>query len=340
MQIDVFIPPGLTAGQTIALGKLAEDSGIGAVWTYSYIADPDQFVNLSFLADATSDIRMGPVAVSPMQLHPLMMANSLLTLNEISQGRANIVVGGGGAILAAMGTINAPRKVTAVRECVEFLKEAAVSRERMVNYQGEIYTVKGYDPYWITAAPPRIYVGANGSQMARMAAKIADGVMMSDFTVPMVKDIAGTIHQAREESGQNGQDFQINNYFAWHLKDDREESFREARRYMALRGVLHRQYLESFLDKDDCDFIEAHAGAIWRAYHRKTHVIEGIPDRLMDAMIENLTLSGDLTDLDRIMAHLEALRDAGQTEVALGLHDDPEEGIRQIGRYVVPALGG
>ena len=41
-------------------------------------------------------MRMGPVAISPFELHPLKMANQLLTLNEFAGGRANIVVGGGG----------------------------------------------------------------------------------------------------------------------------------------------------------------------------------------------------------------------------------------------------
>ena len=117
MDVDVFIPPGLTAAETIELGTLAEDVGIRAIWTYNYIADPDPFVNLSWLARETKTIRMGPVAVSPFQLHPLMMANSLLTLNELAEGRADIIVGGGGAVLAAIGG-KAHRKVRAVHECV------------------------------------------------------------------------------------------------------------------------------------------------------------------------------------------------------------------------------
>ena len=40
-------------------------------------------------------IKMGPVAVSPYELHPLKMGNALLTLNEISNGRAQIGVAAG-----------------------------------------------------------------------------------------------------------------------------------------------------------------------------------------------------------------------------------------------------
>ena len=52
---------------------------------------------------------MGPVALSPFELHPLKMANALLTLNEISGGRANLVIGGGGreqgSILGSLGNL-------------------------------------------------------------------------------------------------------------------------------------------------------------------------------------------------------------------------------------------
>jgi alkanesulfonate monooxygenase SsuD/methylene tetrahydromethanopterin reductase-like flavin-dependent oxidoreductase (luciferase family) len=48
---------------------------------------------LPYSARVTTSIKLGPVAVSPSELHPLKMANALLTLNEISGGRAYI--GGG-----------------------------------------------------------------------------------------------------------------------------------------------------------------------------------------------------------------------------------------------------
>ena len=40
----------------------------------------DPFVNFVDAARATSKIRMGPVAVSPYELHPIKIGNALLTL--------------------------------------------------------------------------------------------------------------------------------------------------------------------------------------------------------------------------------------------------------------------
>lgn len=337
MEVDIFIPPGLSAAETIELGQLAENAGIRAVWTYNYIADPDPFVNLSWLARETSRIRMGPVAVSPFQLHPLMMANSILTLNELSEGRADIIVGGGGAVMAAMG-LQPKRKVRAVRECIEFLRLAAHSQAEPVNFKGELYTAFGYQADWLTQAPPGFHVGANGPQMGSLAGRLADGMMMSDFTVPMVEQIVSIANDVRSKTQPVASEFHINNFFAWHIKDDEKEAISEAKRYLVLRGILRPQYLRSFMSEDEIEFVQNHMDVFWAAWREQTGKFPGIPEAMVDRLIGELTLTGDLGSLDRQVEELERFRTAGLTEIALGLHEDPAEGIRQIGKYVVPAL--
>ncbi|HHQ13594.1 MAG TPA: LLM class flavin-dependent oxidoreductase [Chromatiales bacterium] len=335
MQIDIFIPPGLTAAQTVELGTLAEANGIRALYTYNYVADPDPFINLSLLAQQTRTLRMGPGAVSPFQMHPLLMANSLLTLNEISHGRADIVIGGGGAVMTAMG-LRPLRKVRAVSKCVEFLRLAAQSQNEPLNFDGDLFTARDYQAHWVTQPPPRLLVGANGPQMIRMATRVADGIMTSDFTVPMVQELMHGLSRGRARRRREAGEFEVNNFFAWHLKSDRAESRAEARRYLVLRGILRPRYLLTFISQEDCDFVQAHMGAFWAAYNRHSDKIEGVPDRIVDQLIDNLALTGDLSDIDRILEHLHEFEATGLTAIALGLHDDPAEGIRQIGRYVVP----
>ena len=209
MHIDIFIPPGLTVAQTIELGTLAEACGIRALYTYNYVADPDPFINLSLLAQQTRNLRMGPGAVSPFQMHPLLMANSLLTLNEISHGRADIVIGGGGAVMTAMG-LRPLRKVRAVSRCVEFLRLAAQSQDEILNFDGEVFTANDYQAHWVTQKPPRLLVGANGPQMARMAARVADGIMTSDFMVPMVHELMRSLSRGRARRRREAGEFEVN----------------------------------------------------------------------------------------------------------------------------------
>ena len=96
MRIDAIIESDKSAAEFTRLGQLAEDYGLGGIWVANNANGRDPFVNFTPFALQSSRISMGPIAVSPFELHPLKMATSLLSLNEIAGGRAQIVVGGGG----------------------------------------------------------------------------------------------------------------------------------------------------------------------------------------------------------------------------------------------------
>ena len=96
MRFDVILDSFLSAPDMVRLGRMAEDYGLGGLWIANNYNTRDAFVNFVPLAMASERVRMGPIAVSPFELHPQKMAHSLLTLNEIAKGRAQIVVGGGG----------------------------------------------------------------------------------------------------------------------------------------------------------------------------------------------------------------------------------------------------
>ncbi|MDH5275884.1 MAG: LLM class flavin-dependent oxidoreductase, partial [Gammaproteobacteria bacterium] len=91
MRIDIILKPHRSGAEMARLGRLAESYGLGAVWVPNNILSLDPFVNFVPTAQQTKNIRMGPIAVSPFELHPLRMANLLLTLNEFAGGRAAIV---------------------------------------------------------------------------------------------------------------------------------------------------------------------------------------------------------------------------------------------------------
>lgn len=93
MRFDAILPSDLSHQEILELGKLGEDCGLGGVWVANNYATRDPFVNFVPLAMQSKKIRMGPIAVSPFELHPQKMAHSLLTLNEIAGGRAQIVAG-------------------------------------------------------------------------------------------------------------------------------------------------------------------------------------------------------------------------------------------------------
>ena len=99
MDIEIILEPDLHPNEIAEIAVQAEKYGVRALWSSNYHQNWDAFISLVPAAQKTSKILLGPLAVSPFEMHPLKMANSILTLNELADGRAIIAVGAGGGTL-------------------------------------------------------------------------------------------------------------------------------------------------------------------------------------------------------------------------------------------------
>ncbi|MFQ5635805.1 MAG: LLM class flavin-dependent oxidoreductase [Gammaproteobacteria bacterium] len=335
MKIDVILDARASAGELAELGRLAEEAGIRGVWLSSLLDSRDPFTNLSVLATSTHRLRLGPVAVNPFDIHPVRIAAALLTLNELAGGRARIVIGGGGEALDAVG-IKPLRRVRAVAECVDIVRAAASGRQ--VDYDGELYEVHKLRFDWLSAPSPPVFVGASMDQMLRMAARVADGSMMSDMPVPLAAAAIDKLDQALERHGRRRPAFRTNAFAAWHMYENRERAVREARRWLVLRGIFRPWVLSEFLDANAVDLVMRSADAFWSAFRSGSHVVEGVPDDVLDAMVDNLAFVGAVADIERQIDKLRRFEAAGLDAISLRLYADPAESIRTIGERLVPVL--
>ena len=134
MDIEIILEPDITPEQLAELAVTAEGYGIRAMWASNYHQHWDAFLSLVPAAQVTKKILLGPLAVSPYESHPLKLANALLTLNEMSHGRARLALGGGGSVLRWIREDLDPKKlriVRGVREAVEIIRGAASGRQRL-----------------------------------------------------------------------------------------------------------------------------------------------------------------------------------------------------------------
>lgn len=338
MKIDVLLEPDQTPEQLTALALLCEQAGVQTMWLQNYVACRDAFMSLVPAALATRKVGLGVCVISPWEMHPVKMANSLLTLQEYSKGRASLVIGGGGEWLARLA-IEPVKRVRAVREAIELVRGGCSGKP--LTYQGELYKVYGYRPqFGASATPPPVYAGANQAQMLRATVPAADGVMYSDMTRRLVGTTVGRTQEALAAKGRDATGYRISNIWAWHIKPDRATARREACREMLLRGLLEPWYLESFLSPEDCAVVAQRKQAFFQAYRDKSGVIRDVPEHIVDALIANFTFTGTPDEIDHRLPELTAFKTAGVTELNFRLHDDPADAIRLIGERVIPALTG
>jgi alkanesulfonate monooxygenase SsuD/methylene tetrahydromethanopterin reductase-like flavin-dependent oxidoreductase (luciferase family) len=337
MRINLILEPHAGPERTAELCKLAESYGIEGVWVSNLHDGRDPFVNFVDAARATTRIRLGPVAVSPYELHPLKMANSLLTLNEIAKGRAQIgVAAGDGGTAYAMG-IPATRRLRAVRECVEIIH--AVGSGKLTRYAGEMYKVRWYHANWVTQPPPLVYVCAGGPQLLKSAARYAQGIYLGDHLPEHVANVRRMIDPEIAAHNPNKDSFRLINFWAWHVKESREEAYAEARMWLAARLTPWPAYYHrGILPDEDMQVIWKNINALSRAFYEQDPNIPEVPRDILDRMVQRCTASSPVSELDREIERLRAFEKAGLTDIALRVYANPDAAIRLIGERVVPAL--
>ncbi len=339
MQIHVILEPDVTPDQLTELGLMAERYGIAGLWVQNYATAMDPFMSLVPLARMSKRIRLGVVIVSPHEMHPLKMATSLLTLNEMSRGRASIVIGRGGEWLGVMGADFRPR-VSVVGDAVEIVRRAARGGgvSGTLNYPGESYQAKWFRTPWVKEKRPAlVYAGVTRDRMLARAAECADGIVLADLGMPAVAgERVRFAERALEACGRKRSEFRVSDFVGWHVKTDREATYREARRELIIRAWLVRDWLLPFLTAEEADLVEKNKGAFLKAYREKTGNIEGVPAEIVDKLIGGLTITSPADQMDKPLARLREFQEAGLDEILLRLHDDPDQSIRLIGERVVP----
>ncbi len=336
LKIDVILDAGLPASLVEELGRLADGYGIHTFWGSAFASRRDPMLTMAGLLRTTSKVRLGTLPVSPYEVHPLRIADALLTVNELCGGRSSILIGGLGHSTSRVTGLLPEHRLDSVRDCIAILKQ--ISPDAPLNYSGPRYSLTDYRPEWAEATPPLIYAGATGPNMLRMAASVADGTMMGDVPLSRMVEVNTYIKDGLQAAGRSRDAFRVNNFFAWHIKADRGDSLAEARQGLIWRGFLQDWHISTFLEPEECALVQANRESFLATFLQQSDRIENVPDNIVDALVRNLTLAGDVSDIDQAINKLHSYEEAGLDEVALKIHNNPIEAIKLIGERVVPAF--
>ena len=122
------------------------------------------------------------------------------------------------------------------------------------------------------------------------------------------------------------------------MHESREQAHREARIYLAVRGTIYPDYIRDVVDADDAAVVTANESSFLKAYMAKSPEIAGVSDEILTKIVDGGVSASPLSEIDREIERMRTFRDAGLTEIALCIYSNPEQAIRTLGEYVVPAL--
>jgi len=169
--------------QVVALARLAEEVGLDlvSVQDHPYRGDfLDTWTLLSYLAAATSRIRLaGNVLNLPLR-QPVVLARSVASLDQLTDGRVELGLGAGAfwdAIEAIGGRRLRPGEaVDALDEAIRIIREAwAADRRGGIRVEGRHYRVVGAKRGPAPAHDIGIWVGGYKPRMLRLIGRAADG---------------------------------------------------------------------------------------------------------------------------------------------------------------------
>ncbi len=165
--------------------RVLDDLAYDSIWVWDHYLsgrDPHEpvlecWTTLAGLAEATRQVRLGPLVANTINHHPARLAKIAATLQELSGGRLELGIGAGGwaAEQAMVGITQGSRAERNARLAEALQIIPALWSGYAVTYQGHYYQLAGAIVAPTPVPQPRIIVGGRSGELAALAGRYADG---------------------------------------------------------------------------------------------------------------------------------------------------------------------
>ena len=179
---------GAAAATAQILSDHAEKIGADSVWLAQMPNQLESSALLAAVAATTATVRLGTAVLPLYSRPPVAMAQTAMTIDEISGGRVVLGLGLGHRQVGAwsVGATNAPA-VAGTREYLAVV--SGLIRHGEVNVDGRWYS--GHASYLLARrADLPIQLGALGPRMIELAAEATDGVVLWMCSARYVRTVA------------------------------------------------------------------------------------------------------------------------------------------------------
>jgi alkanesulfonate monooxygenase SsuD/methylene tetrahydromethanopterin reductase-like flavin-dependent oxidoreductase (luciferase family) len=304
MAVGCFVSTGRSLDAAIERVHLAESLGYEAAYV-THIAGRESLTVVTAYALATERIRVGTGVVPIYTRTPATMAQTAVTIDELSGGRLNLGLG-----LSHRPVVEGWHGQTIDRPVAE-MREYVTTVRAILRGEAPPPGEKWPTGFQLGGVEPRpdipIYIGALSPGMLRLAGEIADGATLWLCNPNYIRDVVvPEVTTGRERAGKTLDGFDIVAAVPTGLTDDPASAYAAMRRdllpYFGLpfyRAMLERSGFEADIAGYDA------AGG---------HV-EKMQAAISTDFLEVLTAVGDEA---AVRAGIERYRDAGATSPCVG----------------------
>ena len=336
--------------------KYAEDHGFSHAWLYdTQMLGSEVYTALALCADRTSTIKLGPGVTNPASRIAPLSACAMATLNSLAPGRAIMGIGTGNTTRRTMGMPAA--RVAELEDHVRVCRDLFAGE--MTDYsEGDRHRkIKFLNPdvgFINVADKIPIYISASGPRVARLAGRIADGMILFGAVSPsIVKWLVGQARQGAQDAGRDPDDLYVLSMTAFYLTDSDEQietrAVREAVGPMVASSsnifalscrtdpsVLPadlRDELMAFADvyREPNEPVETRHLKLYSGYLQ--HLKDEHESLMTKKIIQATTLTGTKAE---VIGMIEAMRDAGVDQVAIQPIGETRFVVDQVADEIMP----
>ncbi len=217
LQIDAPLP----VDRMVEVVRAANDRGLEICWFHEG-QDWDAFTYLSAVAVRTEGVRLGTAVISAFTRSPGLVGLGAATLHHVSGGRFTLGIGSSHQrLIEVVHQIPYDKPITRTREYVEIVRRLLTGES--VTYRGKACGVDGLR-IQAEGAPfdVPIYMGVVGTYMARIAGRIADGVILHLADKDHVGRIREAIAEGAREAGRDPSEIDVGSFIM--CVPDRDEA--------------------------------------------------------------------------------------------------------------------
>ena len=162
------------------------------------------YVSATLCALSTSRIQVLTSVTNPLTRHPSVTAAALMSLNELAPGRIACGIATGDSAIWGVGLKSA--KVETLRNYILAVK--ALLRGEAATWRGTTFKAE-----WSAWSPPvevPIYVACSGPKVLRMAAEVADGMLVTmGFAPADIEGVQRIIAEGAAAAGRAASDLDV-----------------------------------------------------------------------------------------------------------------------------------
>jgi F420-dependent oxidoreductase-like protein len=305
----------------------AEELGFETVWVGESWGH-EAFTLLSHMAAVTERIQLGTGIVNVFSRSPALVAQTVASLDELSEGRAILGLGTSGAnVVEQWHGIPYQRPVERMKEYVEIVR-LILRGERLEYHSGLFDLQRGFRlPFKPHRQEVPIYLATLAGRSLRLTGELADGWLPIYFWPERFEQLTAPIREGARATGRDFGVIAVAPYILTAVTPDGDEARSLMRAHIAYyiggMGVYYHKLWHTYGFPEEADAVRA----AWAAGDRA-----GAAAKVTDAMVRAVTISGTRKEC---LQRLEEYRAHGVQAPVLSM---PHGVSHQIARETLAAL--